>query len=311
MIAETTHKLISAAAISRILKNAGIKKAHSTGWSIGFSVIGYGPVVEVGFQTTDDAYMRQQLADIVKVVNGHKSGRYFAVTTKDHLGSEHVRVVARDENEAEEAETVKEVSEESGHAVTTDEVNAVLTRRFFPYMDLPQSKTSGYVLSRAEGSDSHLVRVVFKDHPHTTYSPETGGPEVYAQTVTERYSEALTRAGYSAVIGLHEGEWSLLVGRSGEFLVQSVEEEAEAAEGPLLALRKAVEDKALSYMTRQAGHHSLFVYYLVPFKDKVRRVEVFWSGGVYKSRGQFGQGIWFRHATVEAMVEFIHGELAE
>src|SRR5687768_13360419 len=107
MIVETTHKLISAAALSRILKNAGIKKANATGWSTGFTVTGYGPVVEIHYQVTDREVEKATLKEIADTINGRKDRKYFAKITKNEYDMNLVRVIARVEDDPEQAETPK------------------------------------------------------------------------------------------------------------------------------------------------------------------------------------------------------------
>lgn len=91
----------------------------------------------------------------------------------------------------------------------------------------------------------------------------------------------------------------------------SQEEEAEAAKEPLMALREAVEANDLAFMTRKAGPTSIFVYYLVPFKDKLRRLEVFYSGGCYASYGQFGGPGRHEFFNTRNLIGFIRDEIAD
>jgi len=139
-----------------------------------------------------------------------------------------------------------------------------------------------------------------------------GGRDKYSHDAVNGYAKDLVEAGYSVQIGFEDGEDYVLVGTAGEFQAGlSQEEESEAAQEPLRALREAIEAKALSYMTRKAGPTSIFVYYLVPFKDKLRRLEVFHSGGCYASYGRFGGPARHEFFSLDGLVRFIHSEIAD
>ena len=73
-----TDKTISAAAISRILSRADIRKATTTGWSRGFTVIGYGVCVEVIYSDDNPDKVEENLDAIVRLINGRPDRKYFA-----------------------------------------------------------------------------------------------------------------------------------------------------------------------------------------------------------------------------------------
>ncbi len=280
-------KKISAGAISRIISgNTDVKKAPKEGWGRGFTVTGYDVVVHVHYQDTDAAVVERNLDKIVETLN--ERPKYLA--TKIFKDGLYVEVVIRPEKEP----------------VPLSEVKAVLNtgRRFFEY----DTRGAGF-LAQSEG---HLVRVSYQDTPHTSYALVNGGRDAYSHQMVGLYAEALTKAGFSVQIDYTDGIDSVLVGRPGEFSVpMSQEEEAEAAKAPLLALREAVEENDMAFMTRKAGPTSIFVYYLVPFKDKVRRMEVFWRNGSYGSYGRFGSPTRSEFHNTELAVRFIRSEIAD
>lgn len=307
---------ISAAAISRIIShNTNVVKASTRNiWSRGFVSTGYGVEVQVTYQHTDRDVIRRNLDHIVEAINSREDRKYFAekLSGESHGGA-YVKVVIRDQtdpqqNEAERAGDVEKLAEEAPHAVTVEEVRAVLAGRWFEYTESPQLAGGGYFVERLEGPRAGTVRVSYKDHPHTSYELVIGGREAYAVDAVERYAESLVQAGYSAWIDYQDTDgWSVLVGPDGHFAHQDKPEDVKEA---LTALREAVEANDLSFMTRRASDHSIFVYFLVPFKDKLRRVEVSWSNGSYSSIGQFG-GSRSEFYSTELAVRFIRSEIAE
>lgn len=278
---------ISASAISRILSSTSLRKAPASNtWGKGFLVVGYGPVVRVYFQDTDEDTQRRSLDYIAEVINGRVDRKYVAAKTQDpETKSHYVQVQARTkEDDAPEAK--ERMAEASPHAVTIAEVKKAIAIGRYEYTEAPQLAGAGYVVERAEFPRDNLVRVSYKDHPHTSYALVTGGREAYAVSTVERYATDLVQAGYSTWIEYQENDgWSVLVGAPGHFPNQDSPDEVKKA---LAELREAVEADDLAYMTRKGGDHSLFVYYLVPFKEKVRRLEVFWTNGRYTASGRFG-----------------------
>lgn len=259
-------KNLSASGISRILNNAGITKAPTSDtWGIGFVATSYGVQVDVHYQDTNRKRALEELDRIVKTINEHKAARYWAVRKSGKNGGEWVSITLR--------------AEESPFVVSEREVRLALSknRRFYAF----SVNGAGYFLER-EGSS---IRVTFRDQPFTTYAPETGGREHHMHVMVTLYAEALAEAGFCVEVDFKDGVDSVrvLVPRG-----KSQEEEAEDAKEPLMALREAVEADDLAYMTRKGGPTSLFVYFLVPFTDKLRRCEVFYSEGVYKLVPRFG-----------------------
>jgi hypothetical protein len=302
---------ISAAAISRIISsNSNVKKASTRNiWSVGFIVTGYGPEVHVTYQDTDLGVVERNLDHIAELLNGREDRKYYAVKMQaenDHLFLK-VEIFIGQSPE-DEAADVEDMAAESEHAVTVAEVKAVLAGRWFEYTEAPQTAGAGYVVERLETPRAGLVRVSYKDHSHTSYALVTGGREAYALNAVERYTESFVQAGYSAWIDYEDTDgWSVLVGPAGHFAQQDKPEDVKEA---LTALREAVEADDLSFMTRKAGPTSIFVYFLVPFKDQLRRVEVSWSNGSYSSIGRFGGSRSEFHNT-DLTVRFIRSEIAE
>lgn len=273
---------ISAPAISRIISGTSVRKAPTGNtWGKGFTVTGYGPEVHVHYQDTDTSVVDRNLDYIVETINDRQDRKYFARKTQNEYGSSLVIVEARREDHGTE-EAKEQQAAESPHAVTVAEVREVIQKGRYAY----DAMGAGYVVERAEGFSDRLVRVSYKDHPHTGYALVVGGREGYKQSAVDGYAKDLVSAGYAAWVEYEENDgWSVLVGPADAFVDQDRPEDIKEA---LTDLREAVEASDLSYMTRKAGDHSLFVYYLVPFKDKLRRVEVFWVGGVYKLAPRFG-----------------------
>ncbi len=301
---------ISAAAISRIISaNTNIAKASTRNiWSRGFVVTGYGPEVHVTFQDTDRGTAERNLDAIAELLNGREDRKYYAVKMQDENDSIFVKVEIFTGQSADDNTDVEEMAAESEHAVTVAEVKRALSGRWFEYTEAPQLAGAGYVVERLETPRAGAVRVSYKDHPHTSYALVIGGRDAYAVDAVERYAASLTEAGYSTWIDYADTDgWSVLVGPAGHFAQQ---DSPEAVKGALTALREAVEAADLSFMTRRASDNSIFVYFLVPFKDKLRRVEVAWSNGSYSSIGRFG-GFRSEFHNTELTVRFIRSEIGE
>lgn len=296
-----SRKPIHAPAISRMLNHAGIRKAPTENtWGQGFVVVGYGVEVEVTYQDTDQAQVRRNLDAIRETINANP--KYLAITSKDSTGELNVvKVVIRPDEDKIEAVTEK-LAEESPNAVTKAEIADCL-KGCFRFT----GNASGYEITREPAPDDRMVRVTYRDTPHTSYSEGTGGRDKYSHDRVQHYFRLISEAGYAAMIDYDEvtNTDSVLVGVRGEFGVQDSPEEIEEA---LNALRKAVEADDIAYMTRKAGDHSIFVYFLVPFRDKLRRCEVFWTGGVYKLCPRFG-GPMREYYNREFLVEEIGREL--
>jgi hypothetical protein len=298
---------ISAAAISRIISaNSNVAKASTRNiWSRGFVVTGFGPEVHVTFQDTDLGCAERNLDAIAELLNGRDDRKYYAVKMQDENDSLFIKVEAFiGQSPEDEAADTENMAAESEHAVTVAEVNQVLEGPCYPYSE----GAAGYVIERLETPRAGIVRVSYKDHAFTSYAMVTGGRETYALNAVEHYASRLTQAGYSAWIDYADTDgWSVLVGPAGHFAQQDKPEDITAA---LTALREAVEANDLGFMTRKAGDHSIFVYFLVPFRDKVRRVEIFWGNGSYSSIGSLGGSRSEFHNT-ELTVRFIRSEIVE
>jgi len=304
-----TRANISAAAISRILSSTtSLRKAPTSNtWGVGYLVTGYGPEVHVHYQANDHETVQASLDRIASVINGRVDRKYHAAKVTGDYGTVHVLVEAR-RPEHDTPEAKEQMAEESPHAVTIAEVKKVISVGRYEYTEAPKLAGAGYVVERAEFPRDGLVRVSYKDHPHTSYALVTGGREAYAVSAVESYATSLVQAGYSTWIEYEENDgWSVLVGAPGHFPSQDKPDEVKKA---LTELREAVEANDVAYMTRKAGDHSVFVYYLVPFKDKVRRCEVFYSGGVYKLSPRFG-GPMREFYNIPFLVEEIGHELRD
>lgn len=289
---------ISAPAVSRLISaHTNVRKASSTGWSVGFYVTGYGAMVEVGYQDTNPVAVEVALKDVCDAVNNHPARKYEA-----KIEGQLVRVTARAETEEERME---KLAEESPFGVTLAEVRKVLAPGRFEY----SANGAGYEVTREAAPNDRLVRVTFRDHSHTNYAPETGGRGAYSRNAVKSYARSLIQAGYSVQIGFEDGEDFVLVGQAGEFS-KTPEQEAEEARGPLMALREVVEADSPFYTTRKAGNCSILVYSVLPGRA-LRGVEVFWqdgSYGSYVSYGRFGEARSEFH-NVDLALRFIRSEL--
>lgn len=305
-------KKISAAAISRIISSITdeqgekIRKAPKSGWGKGFYVVGYDVAVTVYYQDTDQAVVEEKLNQIVETLNGRADKKYFAkiesLDSTDYRGSLVVKVVVRDENNSEHVAEPK--AEETPEAVTVQEVRRALLGPCYEYT----SSASGFVAERCE-ENPLLVRVFYRDHPHTRYTLVEGGRDAHMHASVEHYADLLANAGFSVCVDYDpERGDSVLVGPAGHF---QGEEDPEAIKEALLALREKIEDAELAFMTRKAGPNSLFIYYLVPFKDKVRRLEVSYGHGQYRSVGRFGNSRMATLKGADEVVEFARAELAD
>lgn len=294
---------ISPAAISRILSSAGFKKAstRTNHWSSGFEVTGYDTTVQIRYTAVNTEQANSKMDQIVETINNREDKKYFAKIDEGQYGST-VEVVIRNEENAPHAEAAPETVEVPDK-VERAEVYRLLAPQHYAWTD----SAAGFLV-QSEGS--RCVRVSYADHPYTSYALVIGGQEAYAKQAVENYATLLTAAGYSVRIDhTEEGGWSALVGPSGEF---GHEDSPEDVKDALIALREAVEDEGLSYMTRKAGDQSLFIYYLVPFRDKVRRLEVSWGQGEYRSGGRFPNGgDTLRMKTVEQVVVLARNALAD
>lgn len=71
---------ISASAVSRLLHNAGFKRANTriTGWSSGFEVFDYDSYVQVWYSNVNPDAQSSGLTELAKFLNDHHSGKYLA-----------------------------------------------------------------------------------------------------------------------------------------------------------------------------------------------------------------------------------------
>jgi hypothetical protein len=202
---------ISAAAISRILKGEGIRKAPTSTYGRGFLVTGYDVEVHVHYQDTNSFRQHQEMDRIVKLLEGRTDLKYKAIKMNGAYNTWYVKVTCRTAEEIREIR-LEQAAEESPFAVTKREVRVVLHQGGDLY---GYSKwDSGFYVERVDTpAMARLVRVLYRDHPHTTYAPETGGREAYRASRIERYADKLRKAGYSVLV---DGV-CVLVGQPGEF----------------------------------------------------------------------------------------------
>lgn len=309
----------SAATISRLLKAAGFRRAlkNTTSWSSGFDVQGFHTHARVTYASVNRGAEVMILTEMRDSINSRDDKKYWAKIQEDRFGN-HLWVERWDEADPEQNETRKallreKLAEESPYGVTIAEVRKALHKAggFFEFVD-GKEKGAGFCVSAEPAPNDRLVRVTYRDHPHTAYAFVEGGRDRYMREKVQQYAEKLAEAGYSVQIDYADGEDSVLVGQAGEFQAElSQEEESELAQEPLMELRKAVEENDLAFMTRKGGPTSIFVYYLVPFKDKVRRVEVFWRNGSYGSYGRFGGPTRQEFHNTDLTVQYIRSEIAD
>lgn len=283
--------------ISRILSNAGVRKvASTTSYSTGFECIGLGPVVQIHYTPRQIDDQAAELERIAKILN--ERPKY---TAKVIDGIVEVRLADEKTDEQIKEERMEKAAEESPYGVTKAEVNKVLAGPCYAYTE----QAAGYVIERETGGNDRLVRVYYRDHAYTSYAMVVGGREAYFRDAVKMYADKLRAAGFSVKV---EGDYDyVLVGQPGEFV--SEDDPTEVKES-LSELREAVEAADLAFLTRKAGPASLFVYYLVPFKDKVRRLEVFRRNGSYAAYGRFG-GSRSEFHSVDLTLRFIRSELVD
>lgn len=212
-----TEKSISAAAISRILKSAGIKKAFpGKGWSTGFTTEGCGPdEVLVWF---DDAInpIEESLEQIVKVINAREDHKYFArVINYRESNTRVVSVVAHDgtdpqQNDDRKVEALEELAAEHPAAPQIKDVRAALLK-YSHYAFVPDH-SAGYLIERYE-DDTRLVRVAWRETSFTTYG---GDKEKLIASTLANYHRVLVESGFE-VKPADDDEWSLLVAMPGEW----------------------------------------------------------------------------------------------
>jgi hypothetical protein len=308
----------SAATISRLLKAAGFKRArtNTTSWSSGFEVQGFHTHARVTYTSVSVRSAVMVLEQMRDEINGRKDQKYWGRVEEGkqgwYLWVERYDGTDPAQNEVRRAALREKMAEESPYGVTIKEVRKVLNKggRFFEFVNMGSQQGAGFEVTAETGVDERLVRVTYRDHEITGYALVEGGRESYMHKAVNGYAQALVEAGYSVQIDYVDGVDSVLVGQAGEFQVPMSQEEAsEAAQEPLTALREAIEAKDISYMTRKAGPTSIFVYCLIPFKDKLRRLEVFWDQGSYGSYGQFGGPTRNEFHNTDLVVEYIHSEI--
>lgn len=308
----------SAATISRLLKAAGFKRArtNTNSWSSGFEVQGFHTHARVTYSSVSTGSAVMILEQMRDEINGRGDQKYWGRVEEGkqgwYLWVERYDGTDPVQNETRRAALREKMAEESPYGVTIKEVRKVLNKggRFFEFLNKRSAQSAGFEVTAESGADERLVRVTYRDHEHTKYAFVEGGRDQYMHNVVEGYAQALAEAGYSVQIDYVDGVDSVLVGQAGEFQAPMSQEEAsEAAQEPLTALRNAIEAHDIAYMTRKAGPTSIFVYCLIPFKDKLRRLEVFWDQGKYGSYGQFGGPTRNEFHNTDLTVQYIHAEI--
>jgi hypothetical protein len=269
---ETTSRPIAhASAVSGILNRAGFRKCIDV---VGFETIQIAHVTQVWYTPARTEVMSDVLDQMDEVLK--EKGYTVRKTTSETSGSLMLEVTKGEDTLATE-EPVK---------VTVREVRQVLLQTCYEVT----TGTSGFNV-QTFWSDKSLIRVSFELKPWTTFEDGPGAERKHIECTLAMYEINLNAAGY-ATERLRDSEGGLvdaiLVGPPGtEFYTDGqrstwavIKEEREhmqqqTQEAQTLTLvREAIENDDLAYSTRKAGPWSIFVLYLVPFKNKVRRAEV-------------------------------------
>lgn len=308
----STEQSVSPAAISRILAGRGFKKVivKAGCWSAGFKAVACGTSVRV-FYTANSGHEHEARQEIVKLINERPGEKYWATLETMIGGIEVVMIHPYDKDDPRQKETPEvetepqqepPVEEEASPApVALVEIREVLSPVCREFMDVSGVRQAGWVVENDSHNDG-LVRVSYRDHPDTKYYEKiSGNRERHATLRVEDYANLLMEAGYDVI---YDGGWDCLVDPSKRRDKGQTKEAFDA-------LRDAVEDAALSFMTRKGGPKSLFIYYLVPFKDKVRRLEVFWRDDAYHSASlqPHGKPKMISTSDVQKVVDFCREQL--
>lgn len=287
---------VTASAISGILVKAGFKRANrrGTSWSSGFETQQNASSVSVCYSSTDtEDEAIERIRKIAEVINSRSGKKYFA-KPDDEKPAYICMVVAYDEtdprqNEERKAEAQEKLAADHPAAPVIADVKKAL--RTYSQYDA-DFYGFGYRVERLE-EDTRLVRIRLVEAPGTTY--EVDRDAQIAQTLAN-YARVVRKAGFEFQV--RDEEMSVIVATAGEW------DNAQQVREALLALREGVEADSPSASTRRAGDHSVFV---MAFGN---RVEVFYSGGEYKTKGRFGKGGWQRFPAVNSeLLDLIVHEL--
>lgn len=190
------------------------------------------------------------------------------------------------------------------NALAVETVDTVLRAHHTPCSQ--EGGTTGYIVSSNRSADGAL---------RVQHYPFTDDDDKVAYATVARYAKTLAKAGYTAVEA-PDDDWALLVTvappakpQEPEELPTGVEETPEEVRQALLKLREAVEWD-LAHTTRRAGDHSIFILSNPYGGGEVRRLEVFYSDGEYRTKGYLGRGDWFRFPEAgKDLRDFIRNEL--
>jgi hypothetical protein len=303
----TEAKKISAPVISRILNNAGLKRAltGTNSWSRGFAVTDFGRYVKVAYTAVNTEQAVEILGEIAEIINNRADKKYFATLVRETYGFE-VQVVAHDETDPEQNEARRAIELEKLAALhpAAPEIKDV-RKALLGYggSEFVPNQVSGFHIER-KSDDTRLVRVTWRETSFTSYgknnTPEE--KESIIHDTLENFGHRLVKAGFDVQVD-YDDDWCLIVGMPGEFT--PVEEETpEEVREALLKLREAVEDDDSLYSTRRAGDYSVFV------RRGIQRLEVFYGQGEYRSKGFLGRGETVRFTKLDAkLLNFIRDEL--
>lgn len=296
----------SAPIISRILKQAGVKKAITRGnsWSSGFEVTDFGRYVRITYSTVNAEQEHKFLAQIDELINNRPGEKYFAQVVPITEGSTSlvVKVYAYDgadpeQNEVRRAAALEKLAVEHSAAPEIKDVRAALLR--YGYEFVPDS-SAGFHIER-KSDDTRLVRVTYRETSFTTYE---GDKEQMVLATVENWGNVLVKAGFDVMVD-YDDDWSLIVGMPGEFT--PVDDSPEKVAEALAVLREAVERDSFEHMTRWVGPYALFVFN----QGSGRRLEVAYINGVYLTKGWLSSGESHRFLKVDnQLLDFIRTELA-
>jgi hypothetical protein len=279
---ETTQQIARASAISAILSRAGFHKSIST---TGFEAIQIAHYTQVWYTPRRGEVVEDILVRMTRILKDR------GYVVQRPAGES--RSVMLEVSKGEDAP----VTEEESVTVTVPEVRGALLQGCYE----ASSMGAGFQVLPF-WQDNSLIRVSYEDQPWTSYEKneeetEASARRRYIERTLETYLVKLYDAGFAAERqrdsegGLVD---SILVGPPGtEFYTdvqrrrwEIVKEERtrlqqqkddQTTKDSLLLAREVIENDNLAYSTRKAGPWSIFVFYLVPFKNRARRAEVFFD----------------------------------
>lgn len=140
------HIRISASAVSGIIGRTGMKKAAKRGWSTGYDVTGYDVVVEVIYQTVDEAEQDEKLAEIKALFDARPGYRTEMGTFGEGSSTPSVKVYRTEE--PTRAKAPKAAKAKAKEPVDGPKANAASVSRFLGDRGFTKSTSSA---SRVRG----------------------------------------------------------------------------------------------------------------------------------------------------------------